>query len=168
MNNHINKEKEDIRKPNSNSNSNSNLNIPRITSKEIDIKIISKSFDESGDSGATVIFVGTVRNYSENGRVLGMNYESYIGMAEERIKKIEYSVQKMWNIKKINIIHRIGDLNVGDPSVMIAISTPHSKDAFEACQFILEKIKHDVPIWKKEKIIDGKTKWVIGKSIKSD
>ena len=74
----------------------------------------------------------------------------------------------MWNIKKINIIHRIGDLNVGDPSVVIAISTPHSKDAFEACQFILEKIKYNVPIWKKEKIIDGKTKWVIGKSIKSD
>ena len=98
MNNHINKEKEDIRKPNSNSNS--NLNIPRITSKEIDIKIISKSIDESGDSGATVIFVGTVRNYSENGRVQGMNYESYIGMAEERIKKIEYSVQKNMEHKK--------------------------------------------------------------------
>jgi molybdopterin synthase catalytic subunit len=162
MNNHIDKEEQDTPKTNSNS------NMQKITSKEIDIKIISKSFDESGDSGATVIFVGIVRNYSENGKVQGMNYESYIGMAEERIKKIEHSVQKMWDIKKINIIHRIGDLHVGDPSVVIAISTPHSKDAFEACQFILEKIKYNVPIWKKEKIIDGKTKWVIGKSIKSD
>ncbi len=166
MNNLINNEKEDIQKPNLNLNSDSN--IPRITSKEIDIKFISKSIDESGDSGATVIFVGTVRNYSENGGVQGMNYESYVGMAEERIKKIENAVQKIWNIKKINIIHRIGELNVGDTSVLIAVSTPHSKDAFEACQFILEKVKNEVPIWKKEKIMDCKTKWLTGKSIKSD
>jgi molybdopterin synthase catalytic subunit len=162
VNNVINEEKDDIRKPNSKS------NIPRITSKELDIKIISESFDGSGDSGATVIFVGMVRNYSENGQVQGMNYEAYVGMAEEKIKKIENSVKEMWNIKKINIVHRIGDLNVGDPSIVIAISTPHSKDAFEACQFILGKIKHEVPIWKKEKIMNGKTKRVIGKSIKSD
>jgi molybdopterin synthase catalytic subunit len=162
MNEIINKEKD------YNQNHNLISNISRITSKEIDLQLILKSFDNGDDVGATVLFIGTVRNYSDNGKVQGMNYEAYLGMAEYRIKEIEKLVCKIWDVKKISIIHRIGDLNVGEPSVAIAISTPHSKDAFEACQFILNKIKQDVPIWKKEKLLDGKTKWVKGKSIKND
>ncbi|MDQ6723126.1 MAG: molybdenum cofactor biosynthesis protein MoaE, partial [Thermoproteota archaeon] len=108
----------------------------------------------------------TVRDFSDNEQVIGMTYEAYIGMAEERIKNIETAVKKMWDIKKIKIIHRIGELIVGDKSIAISISTPHSKDAFAACQFILDKIKHDVPIWKNEKLLNGETKWVEGKSIK--
>jgi molybdopterin synthase catalytic subunit len=92
-----------------------------------------------------------------------MTYESYMGMAEEKIKNIEIDAKKTWGIKKIRIIHRIGELTIGDNSVAIAISTPHSKDAFAACQFILDKIKHEVPIWKKEKMLNGETKWVEGK-----
>ena len=148
-------------------NSAENLPIQRITSKEIDIPSILKSIDD-GAVGAKVLFVGTVRNFSDNGDVVGMTYESYIGMAEDKIKNIEIDAKKIWGIKKISIIHRIGELTIGDNSVAIAISTSHSKDAFAACQFILDKIKNEVPIWKKEKIMNGETKWVEGKSIKND
>ncbi len=143
-------------------NSATNSAIPRITPGEIDIPSVLKSIDDGG-VGAKVLFIGSVRNFSDNGDVVGMTYESYMGMAEQKIKNIEIDAKKTWGIKKIRIIHRIGELTIGDNSVAIAISTPHSKDAFAACQFILDKIKHEVPIWKKEKILNGETKWVEGK-----
>jgi molybdopterin synthase catalytic subunit len=143
-------------------NSATNSAIQRITPREIDIPSVLKSIDDGG-VGAKVLFIGSVRNFSDNGDVVGMTYESYMGMAEQKIKNIEIDAKKTWGIKKIRIIHRIGELTIGDNSVAIAISTPHSKDAFAACQFILDKIKHEVPIWKKEKILNGETKWVEGK-----
>jgi len=143
-----------------------NLNIQRITSKEIDVDSFLKSIENNGESGATVIFIGTVRNFSNNGQVLGMNYEAYEGMAEEKIKNIEITVKKMWDVKEIKIIHRVGELKIGDSSIAIVISTSHSKDAFEACHFILDRIKQDVPIWKNERLLNGKTKWIEGKPIK--
>jgi molybdopterin synthase catalytic subunit len=143
-------------------NSATNSAIQRITPREIDVPSVLKSIDDGG-VGAKVLFIGSVRNFSDNGDVVGMTYESYMGMAEEKIKNIEIDAKKTWGIKKIRIIHRIGELTIGDNSVAIAISTPHSKDAFAACQFILDKIKHEVPIWKKEKMLNGETKWVEGK-----
>jgi molybdopterin synthase catalytic subunit len=143
-------------------NSATNSAMQRITPREIDVPSVLKSIDDGG-VGAKVLFIGSVRNFSDNGDVVGMTYESYMGMAEEKIKNIEIDAKKTWGIKKIRIIHRIGELTIGDNSVAIAISTPHSKDAFAACQFILDKIKHEVPIWKKEKMLNGETKWVEGK-----
>src|SRR5919199_919466 len=126
----------------------------RITFTEIDEESILKTFDDSDDSagkfGATVSFTGSVRSHSKNGPVKGMDYEAYLGMAEVKIKEIEDFVKGKWDIKKLKIIHRIGKLSLGETSILILVSTSHSKDAFEACQFILEKIKNEVPIWKKE------------------
>lgn len=137
---------------------------PRITLNEIELDVFIKSFEKSkitmGDVGATVIFVGSVRNFTKNYKVLGMRYESYVKMAEETIKNIEIFVQKKWKIKLIKIIHRIGELRVGENSIVIAVSTSHSIDGFEVCQFILNKIKQDVPIWKNESLSDGTTKWI--------
>lgn len=140
-------------------------NIKRITSKEIDVKSVLGSINNNGDFGATVLFIGTVRNYGDNGPVIGMTYEAYVGMAEERIKTIETEVKKRWDVKEIRIVHRVGDLNIGDISITIGISTPHSKDAFDASQFILNKIKQDIPIWKNEILLNGNTKWVSGKDL---
>jgi molybdopterin synthase catalytic subunit len=143
-----------------------NLNIQRITSKKIEIESFLKSTKNNEESGATVLFIGTVRNFSKNGKVLGMYYEAYEGMAEEKIKNIEITVKKMWDVKAIKIIHRIGELKIGENSIVIAISTSHSKDVFEACHFILDRVKQEVPIWKNERLLNGKTKWIEGKSIK--
>ncbi len=140
-------------------------NIKRITSKEIDVKSVLDSIDNTGDFGATVLFIGTVRNYGDNGQVIGMSYEAYVGMAEKRIKNIEIEVKKKWDVKEIRVVHRVGDLKIGDNSIAIAISTPHSKDAFDASQFILNRVKQDVPIWKNEMLSDGNTKWVRGKDL---
>jgi|SRR5919107_1030678 molybdopterin synthase catalytic subunit len=140
----------------------------RITFDEIDEEYILKSFNNdynSGEFGATVSFVGTVRGYSKNGKVKGMDYEGYLGMAEIKIKEIETIVKEKWDIKKIRIIHRLGKLSVGEKSIIILVSTSHSKAAFEACQFILERIKNEVPIWKKEIFSNGTSKWIDGNLI---
>lgn len=140
-----------------------------LTTDEIDIsKLLNSMKDKKGKSGATVVFVGSVRNYGKNGLVKEMVYESYIDMAERRLKQIEKIAMKRWDIKKIRIIHRIGSMKLGTSSVVIALSTPHSKDAFEACQFILNAIKKEVPIWKKEILSNNKVKWVVGNAINID
>jgi molybdopterin synthase catalytic subunit len=140
--------------------------IKQITTDEIDTCKLMKSIqDKRGKSGATVVYVGSVRNYGKNGLVKEMFYESYIKMAEKRIKNIEKIAIKRWDIKKIRIIHRIGSIKLGNSSVVIAVSTPHSKDAFEACEFILAAIKKEVPIWKKEILSNSKEKWVGGNPI---
>lgn len=140
--------------------------IKHITINKIDTCALVNSLrDKKGKSGATVVFVGTVRNSGKNGLVKEMFYEAYVKMAEKQIKKIEKIAVKRWNIKKIRIIHRIGSIKLGSSSIVIAISTPHSKDAFEACEFILAAIKKEVPIWKKEVLSSSKEKWVVGNPI---
>ncbi len=141
----------------------------RITESEIDLNnVVDSMVDIEGHSGATVIFVGTVRNFGMNGKVKGMYYESYSKMAEKKIKNIEKLAMEKYGIKKIKIVHRIGELALGNNSVIIALSTPHSKDAFKACKYILARIKQEVPIWKKEILSKGDEKWVEGKSIKTN
>ncbi len=135
----------------------------RITESEIDINnVINSMIDIEGHSGATVIFVGSVRNFGMNGKVKGMYYESYAKMAENKIKNIEKLAMEKYGVKKIKIVHRIGELALGNTSVIIALSTPHSKDAFKACKYILARIKQEVPIWKKEILSKGDEKGWMG------
>jgi molybdopterin synthase catalytic subunit len=145
----------------------SGQNIQRITSDVIELENILKEFNGDGESGALVFFIGCVRNNSSNGPVKGMYYEAYLGMAEEKIIDIENFARNKWNVNKIKVIHRIGELNIGDKSIAIIVSASHSKEALETCQFILSKIKNEVPIWKKEILTNGNTKWVEGNLISS-
>ncbi len=140
-----------------------------ITESEIDVnEVINSITDIEGHSGATVIFIGSVRNLGLNGKVQRMFYESYAKMAENKIKNIEKIAMEKYGINKVRIVHRIGELALGNNSIIIALSTPHSRDAFRACKYILAKIKHEVPIWKKEILSKGKEKWVDGKSINTN
>lgn len=124
--------------------------------------------DKNGQSGATVVFTGSVRNSGKRGLVTEMYYEAYTEMAEKTLKKIEDMAMKEWGINRIQIVHRIGRLQLGDISVVIAISSPHSKEAFEICEKILAMIKQSVPIWKKELLSNGIEQWVDGKVINAN
>jgi molybdopterin synthase catalytic subunit len=134
--------------------------IQKITEKEISIKEILDSIRDN-DVGATVLFIGTVRNFSEVDMVVNMYYESYTKMAEERIQIIIDDAKQKWNIN-CRLLHRIGDLEVGDVSVVVAVSSSHRHDAFDACQYLIERIKREAPIWKKERLIGGGERWVKG------
>lgn len=141
--------------------------IPRITTKKINVNAVLKSIKNiDGDAGAIVVFTGAVRNYGKRGKVKSMYYDCYLKMAENQIKHIEKRIIDKWDIKHIRIIHRIGKLTLGANSIVIVISTPHSKDAFEACKYALKKIKQEVPIWKMEIMSNGQSRWVEGNLLK--
>lgn len=110
-------------------------------------------------AGAINLFVGTVRNATKGRKVLKLDFEAYKPMAINEMRKIADQAQKQWNAQKIVIHHRIGTLTIGEIAVIIAVSTPHRKASFEACQFCIDTLKQSVPIWKKEFFEDGEI-WV--------
>ena len=110
-------------------------------------------------AGGTTVFIGTVRNQTKDKTVQRLEFEAYIPMAEKEMRKIAESVEEKWKALKIVIHHRVGVLQVGEVPVIIAVSTPHRKAAFEACEYAIDTLKETVPIWKKEIFEDGE-EWV--------
>ncbi|MDQ3872706.1 MAG: molybdenum cofactor biosynthesis protein MoaE [Thermoproteota archaeon] len=113
-------------------------------------------------AGATVLFLGTVRNHNDAYAVSAIYYEAYIRMAEEVMARIEAESVKRWNLKKFAAIHRIGNLRVGEVSIAIAVSSEHRAEAFEAGRYAIDRIKSEVPIWKKETITGRGEMWTQG------
>ena len=113
----------------------------------------------SDSSGGTAVFIGTVRNNTKGRPVVRLEFEAYKPMAISEMEKIAKTAQQRWKAEKIAIHHRVGTLQIGAIAVIIAVSTPHRKAAFEACEFAIDTLKQTVPIWKKEIFEDGEV-WV--------
>jgi molybdopterin synthase catalytic subunit len=130
----------------------------KITEKSIDIqKVIDTA--SSLNAGAVNVFIGTVRNSAHGKNVLWLEYEAYESMAVAEIKRIIDEASHRWPILGHGICHRIGTLKPGEVSVVVAVSTPHRADSFDACEFIIDAIKQKAPIWKKEVFEDGE-EWI--------
>lgn len=110
-------------------------------------------------AGGTCVFVGTVRDKTQDKQVLRLEFEAYIPMALSEMRKIADHVVSAWPVVKIAIYHRTGTLQIGDVPVIIAVSAAHRQAAFEACQYCIDTLKQTVPIWKKEIFRDGDV-WV--------
>ena len=114
-------------------------------------------------AGGTCVFVGTVRDAAADGAtVTSLRYESWDELAVERLAEIAERLYARWPIRKVALLHRTGDLAVGEASVVIAVSAGHRVEAFDACREGIEQLKHDVPIWKKELLASGEGDWVMG------
>ena len=111
--------------------------------------------------GAIVTFTGTVRNNSGGKKVLYLEYESYPEMARKKIEEIVKEIKSRWNIEEVAVTHRIGRMEIGDIAVVIAVSSGHREEAFQACQYAIDRIKEIVPIWKKEFYEEGSA-WIEG------
>ena len=132
----------------------------RITTNRLSLEeVIRKLEDDS--AGALSIFMGNVRNRGRFGNVSEIHYEAYSEMAEEKMREIENEAQTRWGIKKLVAIHRIGNLKVGETSIIIGVSSEHREEAFEACKYVINNVKTRVPIWKKE-ISEESQKWTDG------
>jgi molybdopterin synthase catalytic subunit len=139
----------------------------RLTREEIDTSAVLSSVHVEG-AGAVVLFLGTVRDNGKQGEVTGIDYEAYEAMAEKRLALAEEGVRRRYpTTMGVRIVHRLGTLLVGETSVAVAVSSPHRAEAFEACQYAMEVIKHDVPIWKRERLKGGNAAWVEGVPIGS-
>jgi molybdopterin synthase catalytic subunit len=110
-------------------------------------------------NGGVVTFMGTTRKETNGRRVLYLEYESYDKMAEKMLGFIADEIRERWGITDLSIAHRFGRLEVGETSLVIAVGAPHRDEAFAACRYAVERIKENVPIWKKEVFDDGEV-WV--------
>ena len=111
--------------------------------------------------GAVASFVGVVRNHDHGKPVQKLYYECYTSMADKQIEGIIENTKKRWPIEDVQVLHRIGWLNVGEAAVVISVSSAHRDEAFAACRYIIDEIKTLVPIWKKEVFEDGTSEWVL-------
>jgi len=109
--------------------------------------------------GAVVTFIGVVRGFSRGKRVRFLEYEAYKEMAEEKLAELGAEVKQKWGLTEIAIRHRVGHLEIGEIAVVIAVASPHRQEAFEACEYAINQLKKNVPVWKKEVWEDGEV-WV--------
>ena len=134
------------------------------------VEITSEAIDPAraigfvGDPGAggTCLFMGTVRDRSDDGQVTGLTYEAWEDLAVKRLEELGEELFDTWPLRRVALLHRFGELAIGDVSVAIAVSAPHRAEAFEASRHAIEKLKQDVPIWKKEHLVSGESSWVMG------
>lgn len=113
----------------------------------------------SRNAGAITVFIGTVREMTKGKKTLSLQYEAYPPMAIKMFEQIEAEMLEKWPETKVAITHRVGKLDISDVAVVIAVSSPHRKIAYEANEFAIDRIKQIVPIWKKEHWEDG-TEWI--------
>ena len=110
--------------------------------------------------GAVVTFDGIVRNNFDGRAVRYLEYEAYAELAERKIAEIGAEVRRKFSIDEIAIVHRLGRLEIGESSIVVAVAAPHRHAAFEACAYAMDRVKEEVPIWKKELFGDGEDHWV--------
>jgi len=130
----------------------------QIIEEPIDVEAIIAKVTRR-EAGAITTFIGTVREWTHGRKTLYLEYQAYIPMAIKKLSEIGEEVKEKWPETVIAVTHRIGRLDISDAAVVIAVSSPHRKAAYEANEYIIERIKQIVPIWKKEHWEDGET-WI--------
>jgi molybdopterin synthase catalytic subunit len=135
-----------------------------------DIRILATPLDTTAaiafvsddNAGGIAVFLGTTRaeRSAHHHELLALDYEAYEDMALQQLHKLAAAARAKWPIIKLALLHRTGRVQLAAPSVVIAVSTPHRGDAFDACRFLIDSLKKDVAIWKKEVWADGAGTWV--------
>jgi len=133
----------------------------RLTAQPLDVAA-AVAFVSDGRAGGIDVFLGTTRaETSPDGRELvALDYEAYEQMATEQLRDLARRAREQWPVVNLALLHRTGRVAVGEPSVLIAVATPHRAESFEACRWLIDTLKKDVAIWKKEVWADGSGTWV--------
>ncbi|MDY3116017.1 MAG: molybdopterin synthase catalytic subunit MoaE [Sutterella sp.] len=131
----------------------------RIGEADFNVAEETQKLSKSGEAGAVVSFLGVVRNANEGDQVYAMELEHYPGMTEKALGKIVNLARERWTLGDITVIHRVGKLLPGDQIVLVLVASAHRKEAFEACEYIMDWLKTEAPFWKKEHTPDG-PRWV--------
>jgi molybdopterin synthase catalytic subunit len=111
-------------------------------------------------AGAIVLFLGTTRKVTDGRQTVALDYEAYRVMAEQKLAELEAAARERWPLVECLIEHRLGRVPAGEASVAIAVSAPHRREAFAAGEWLIDTLKKEVPIWKREQWSDGTTEWV--------
>lgn len=116
------------------------------------------------EAGAVALFYGVVRNENMGRKVLYLEYDAYPEMATKQMRQIADQAKGQWPITDVAMQHRTGRLEIGETSLLIAVSSPHRKEAFDACHALVDRFKEVVPIWKKE-VWEGGEEWIEGEAV---
>lgn len=120
------------------------------------------AFLQTPRAGGIDLFIGTTRQWTDGKETVHLEYDCYEAMVLLEMERIAEKAQESWPIERLCIFHRTGVVVPAEASVVIGVATPHRTDAFEACRFLIDTLKTDVPIWKREVYADGQTAWVEG------
>lgn len=134
-----------------------------ITTDPIDAATVLSEVGSASD-GATVVFLGHVRDRNDGRPVTGMHYDAYRGMAERVLAEIAGEAEARAGGGDVAVVHRTGELAIGDVSIAIAVSSPHRAEAFEACRDVIEAVKRRLPVWKQERYADRPAEWLPGET----
>ena len=143
------------------------LQFPRIQDTALNLETFDtiQAFPECGGTG---VFIGTVRNHHEGRAVQALKYTAYAPVAEKMIRAIEQEIQEKYALHYVRVVHRIGKLDIGDKAIIAIAYAPHRREAFQACEEAVERVKHEVPVWKEEFYTDGSSQYVAGCCIRQD
>ena len=130
-----------------------------ITSDPIDHAAVTDRV-RSNQAGAVCSFLGTVREMTGDRQTVALDYEAYPDMALKSLADLEAEARSRWPIVELALVHRVGKLDLGEVSVVVAVSCPHRHQAFDACRWLIDTLKEVVPIWKREVWADGTEEWV--------
>lgn len=137
-----------------------------ITRDPIDVNALMRRVRSDAD-GALLTFAGVVRDHHEGRSVVALSYEAYEEMAENKLRSICEEITSQLEVGDIAVVHRVGQLDIGDVSVAIAVAAPHRDAAYRASREIIERLKREVPVWKKERYADGEEVWQDGYPVDS-
>ena len=129
-----------------------------ITEEQLDSEKIT-NLVRRDSNGAVVTFLGNTRDNFEGKDVIRLEYEAYVKMAVKKLEEIRQEMMQEFGIEDIAIAHRIGVVDIGETSLVVAVASPHRTEAFQACHKVVDRVKEIVPIWKKEVYADG-SRWV--------
>ena len=131
----------------------------KIVTQKINTSAVLESVQTEA-CGAAVLFVGTTRKMTDGRETTKLNYECYEEMAIQKINELSAQAKSSWSVEHVSVVHRVGTVPLGEASIAIAVSSAHRKPSFEAAEWLIDELKKQVPIWKKEHWADGTTEWV--------
>ena len=132
----------------------------RVQHDPIDHQAMMASVQTDAD-GAVTLFLGTVRDHNKGRRVTGLAYSAYEEMALSELRRVRERALDQFEVTGVAVVHRLGELALGEASVAVAVAAPHRGAAFDACRFVIDTLKETVPIWKKE-TFEGGEEWIEG------
>ena len=120
------------------------------------------AFLQTPRAGGIDLFVGTTRQWTGDKETVRLEYDCYAAMALKEMERLAGEAQARWPVERVCILHRLGIVPPAEASVVVGVATPHRADAFAACRYLIDTLKQQVPIWKREVYADGETEWVEG------
>ena len=144
-----------------------NESIERIQDHDIDLNTLL-AMQHFPECGGLALFAGTVRNHHDGKNVQSLKYTAYKPLAEKMIRQIEQDIEQKYGVSYVRVVHRIGHLNIGEVAIYAVARSDHRREAFAACEEAVERVKHEVPVWKEEFYTDGSSVFVEGCCIRTD